>query len=113
CAAGGGGCEKVQSSSYAELAGVPVALLGLIGYVGIVLSLLFLPDETGRLAVAFLSLVGVRVSMYLERAELFPIHAVCQWCGGSAVLMTLLAILSVIRLVRIEDEPRGTPVAAR
>jgi uncharacterized membrane protein len=105
CAAGGGGCEKVQSSSYAELAGVPVALLGLLGYLGIVGALLFLPDETARLVVAFLALVGFGFSMYLTWAELFRIHAICQWCAGSAVLMTLLAIISVIRLVRYEDEP--------
>jgi uncharacterized membrane protein len=112
CAAGGGGCEKVQSSSYAELAGVPVALLGLIGYLGIIAALLFLPDETGRLVVAFLALVGFGFSMYLTWAELFRIHAICQWCVGSATIMTLLAIVSVIRLVRVEDEPRGAPVAA-
>src|SRR6266536_88738 len=86
CLAGGGGCEKVQSSTYAELAGVPVALLGLIGYVGILFSMLVLPGETGRLAVAFLSLVGFGFSMYLTWAELFRIHAICQWCVASAAI---------------------------
>src|SRR5919197_6678801 len=106
CLAGGGGCEKVQSSTYAELAGVPVALLGLIGYAGIAASLL-LPDETGRLAVAFLSLVGFGFSMYLTWAELFRIHAICQWCVASATIMTALMLLTLVRLLRYE-EPRAS-----
>jgi uncharacterized membrane protein len=112
CLAGGGGCEKVQSSTYAELAGVPVALFGLIGYVGILLSLLALPDETGRLAVAFLSLVGFGFSMYLTWAELFRIHAICQWCVASAVIMTALAAISLVRLLRYEEPRAGTAAAA-
>jgi uncharacterized membrane protein len=112
CVSGGGGCEKVQSSSYAELAGVPVALLGLIGYLGILASLLFLPDETSRLAVAFLALVGFGFSMYLTWAELFRIHAICQWCVGSATIMTVLAIVSVVRLVRYDEPRAGTSAVA-
>ena len=101
CLAGGGGCEKVQSSDYAELAGVPVALLGLLGYVGILGSVLLLPDETGRLASGFLALVGFGFSMYLTWAELFRIHAICQWCVASACVMTVLAVVSVARVLRI------------
>jgi uncharacterized membrane protein len=104
CLAGGGGCEKVQSSDYAELAGVPVAVLGLIGYLGILASLL-MPEEPGRLAAAFLSLVGFGFSMYLTWAELFRIHAICQWCVASAVIMTALTVISLVRLLRY-DGPR-------
>src|SRR5206468_4495560 len=99
CLAGGGGCEKVQSSSYAELAGVPVAVLGLVGYVAILASLA-LPEEYGALAAAFLSLVGVGFSAYLTWAELFRIHAVCQWCVASACVMTALSVVSVARVLR-------------
>jgi uncharacterized membrane protein len=99
CLAGGGGCEKVQSSSYAELAGVPVAVLGLAGYVAILLSLL-LPREESALAAAFLSLVGFGFSAYLTWAELFRIHAICQWCVASACVMTVLMVVSVVRVLR-------------
>jgi uncharacterized membrane protein len=102
CLSGGGGCEKVQSSDYAELAGLPVALLGLIGYLGILAALLA-PEEPGRLAAAFLSLVGFGFSMYLTWAELFRIHAICQWCVASAVIMTALMVISLLRLLRYED----------
>jgi uncharacterized membrane protein len=113
CLAGGGGCEKVQSSDYAKLAGVPVALLGLLGYVGILVSVLALPDETGRLASAFLALVGFGFSMYLTWAELFRIHAICQWCVASATIMTVLMVLTLVRVVRYEAARSGTSAAAR
>jgi uncharacterized membrane protein len=102
CAGGGGGCERVQSSSYAELAGVPVALLGLIGY-ALILATLAVPAEPGRMAGALLALVGFGFSAYLTWVELFEIDAVCQWCVVSAVLMTALAAASVSRALRVEE----------
>ena len=102
CLAGGGGCEKVQTSHYAKLAGIPVSVLGLVGYAAI-LALLFVPGETGLAATALVALVGFGFSLYLTWAELFRIHAICQWCVASAVLMTLLAALSVFRLLVTEE----------
>jgi uncharacterized membrane protein len=93
------GCEKVQSSKYAELAGIPVALLGLIGYVGILAALLA-PGEAARLSAAAIALVGFGFSAWLTYLELARIDAICQWCVASAVLMTLLAGLTTARLVR-------------
>jgi uncharacterized membrane protein len=99
CVAGGGGCERVQTSEYAELAGIPVAVLGLIGYTLIVASL-WVRGDAGRLAGATLALVGFGFSAYLTYRELFTIDAICQWCVVSAVLMTALAVLTTWRLVR-------------
>ena len=99
CVGGGGGCEKVQTSDYAEFAGVPVALVGAIGYASILLSLL-LPGENGRFAGALLGVVGFGFSLYLTYLELFVIDAICQWCVASAVVMTLLATTTVVRLLR-------------
>jgi uncharacterized membrane protein len=101
CVGGGGGCEKVQSSRWAELAGIPVAVLGLGGYLAI-LATLALPEELGRSAAAFVSLVGVGFSAWLTYVELAKIHAICQWCVASAVVMTLLAVVSVTRLLRVD-----------
>ena len=98
CVAGGGGCEKVQTSDYAELAGIPVAVLGLVGYV-LILASLWVPGENGRLAGAVLALSGFGFSAYLTYRELFTIDAICQWCVASAVVMTLLAVLTCWRLV--------------
>lgn len=107
CVAGGGGCEKVQTSSYAKLAGVPVALLGLVGYLAILASLA-VPGEAGRFAGALVALAGFGFSLYLTYRELFTIEAICQWCVVSAVLLTALAVLTTLRLLRAEEKPFGT-----
>jgi uncharacterized membrane protein len=99
CAGGAGGCEKVQSSSYAELAGTPVALLGVAGY-ALVLASLRVPGDGGRLAGTLLALVGFGFSAYLTWIEVFELDAICQWCVASAVLMTILAVATSCRLVQ-------------
>jgi uncharacterized membrane protein len=98
CAGGSGGCERVQNSEYAKLAGVPVALLGLIGYAAILASLA-VPGEAGRFAGALLALAGFGFSVWLTYVELFEIDAICQWCVVSAVIMTALAVVTSLRFV--------------
>lgn len=99
-----GGCAKVQSSTYAELAGIPVALLGLIGYL-LIGSAVWAEGEEGRAGTAALALVGAGFSLYLTYLELFVIDAICQWCVVSAVLMVCLATLAVARLLRPPPSP--------
>jgi uncharacterized membrane protein len=96
------GCHKVQTSAYAKLAGVPVALLGLIGYV-VILGALVVAGELARMVAALTALVGFGFSLYLTYRELFTIDAICQWCVLSAILMTLLAIVCTWRLLRMPD----------
>lgn len=96
-----GNCETVQASRYATLGAVPVALLGLIMY----LSLLGLyvwrgiarDDEPEYLPLVLfgISLVGTLFSAYLTYLELFVIHAICPWCVSSAIIITLIFILSI------------------
>ncbi len=90
-------CETVQSSVWSKVAGVPVALLGLIGYIGILASLLAPDREESRLATLGLTVIGVGFSAYLTYRELFSIHAICEWCVSSAVILTLLLIGSIVR----------------
>ena len=106
----GNSCIKVQSSVYSKLAGVPVALIGLIGYILILGSLLVRESETSRLATMSLTLVGFAFSGYLTYRELFSIHAICEWCASSAGMMTVLAGLSVWRFLR--GEPLSSAGAA-
>jgi uncharacterized membrane protein len=94
------GCEKVQSSRYAKVGGVPVPLIGLVGYVAILASL-FVRGELARLATAAMAIGGFAFSVYLTSLELFTIDAICQWCVGSAIVMTALAILATIRALRV------------
>jgi uncharacterized membrane protein len=103
---GGGSCIKVQGSVYSKLAGVPVALMGLIGYLAILISLLAPENETSRFATATFTFGGFGFSAYLTYRELFSIHAICEWCASSAVIMTIMMVLSVWRFLR------GNPDAA-
>ena len=82
-------------------------VLGLIGYIGILASLLLLPGDLGRMAGFGMALIGFLFSAYLTYRELFTIKAICQWCVGSAVCMTLLMIITSIRAVR--GEPSVAP----
>jgi uncharacterized membrane protein len=95
----------VQTSVYSKLAGVPVALIGLLGYIAIVGSLLAPESENARLATMTFTLVGFGFSAYLTYRELFSIHAICEWCAGSAAIMTVLMCLSVWRFLRGDPAP--------
>ena len=95
----GQSCIKVQTSQWSHVGSVPVALIGLIGYIGIMGSLLWRDREESRLATLGMTLIGVGFSGYLTYRELFSIHAVCEWCVSSAVILTLLLIGAAWRYV--------------
>jgi uncharacterized membrane protein len=99
-----GSCETVQASKWAKLDGIPVALLGLIGYIAILASL-GLRGDLGRAAGFGIALIGFGFSMYLTYREIFSIKAICQWCVGSAVVMTALTIITAVRFVRGDGSP--------
>lgn len=103
---GTGGCETVQTSSYARFTGIPVAGWGVAWY-GLVV-LVALMGVQGRFAdekwpdrwLLVLATLGLAFSVYLTGVELFVLHAICQWCVVSAVLtvaifgLTLLSVRS-------------------
>ncbi|MBN2116182.1 MAG: hypothetical protein JW730_06415 [Anaerolineales bacterium] len=97
-----GDCNTVQQSEYARLFGIlPIGVLGLFGYVAIVIAWLLARYATERLAaLAALALIamaafGTLFSIYLTFLEPFVIGATCAWCLTSSVLMTALMLLSV------------------
>jgi len=94
------GCETVQKSDYSKLAGVPVALLGMLGYVGI-LAALIRDDERSRDVAAFISILGFGFSAWLTYTEVALINAICVWCVASAICMTILAALNVSRVLTV------------
>jgi uncharacterized membrane protein len=97
-----GGCEKVQRSKYAELAGVPVALLGLLTYV-VLLGAALVRGVTAAFVGVAVALVGAAFSGYLLWAQLGPIGAICQWCLGNDVTITVVAVLCVVRMLTEHD----------
>jgi uncharacterized membrane protein len=94
----GGGCETVQKSSYSEIAGVPVALLGVISYTTI-LALVLWDSPSARLGAAALAFVGLLFGIYLLALQLFVIDAICVWCVANDVFIApALAVLTGLRL---------------
>lgn len=102
CVGGGSGCETVQTSRYSVILGIPVALLGLIAYAGL-LSSAVIRSEVAALLGLFIALVGVLFSAYLTWLEVFVIRAICQWCVASAALITASLILAFLRIRRSEN----------
>jgi uncharacterized membrane protein len=93
-----GGCEQVQQSDYAELAGIPVALLGLLTWIA-VLVLVVWDSPVARALTAGIALVAAAFAVYLVVLQLFVIDAICIWCMvNDVVLVPLLTVLSLLRL---------------
>jgi uncharacterized membrane protein len=105
----GGGCLTVQRSEWATVAGVPVAIMGLVAYVGMLVCAL-IPRQVAALGSLFLSLLGVMLSGYLTYLELFSIHAVCEYCVTSAIVVLLLLVVSVVRVMLLDDAGAAPPV---
>ena len=92
-----GGCETVQASRYAEIAGVPVALMGLAGYLVIFATALG-RGELVRLAQASFALAAFLFSAYLLYVQIRIIGALCYWCLASDAVTTGIAVLALLRL---------------
>jgi uncharacterized membrane protein len=103
------GCETVNSSPYAEIGGIPIALLGAGAYITI-LGLLYLEDsnsfwqDNGPLAIFVISLAGTLYSAYLTYIEIAVINAICLYCVASAIAMTVIFALTTLRLVSPQAE---------
>lgn len=101
-ACGTGSCEYVQTSSYADIVGVPVAFVGVGGYLGLlIVSLAGLqprwithPGPTKLLVL--LAGLGVAFTAYLSYLEAAVLHAWCRWCLASAGIIAGIFVTAVI-----------------
>ena len=106
-ACGTGGCETVQLSPWSRIAGVEVALIGVLGYAGLLgLSLASLqPGLAGRQwpvkLLAGLAGIGVLFTGYLTYLELFVIHAICRWCVASGFIILAIVIVALLDFRRL------------
>ena len=103
---GTGGCERVQTSRYADLFGIPVAFYGVVGYAMMLAVSVagvqprFLARRGPTLLLAVLAGGGFLFALYLTYLELFVIHAICRWCVASAVITTAIAAVAVPAALR-------------
>jgi uncharacterized membrane protein len=98
-------CGFVQKSIYARAFGIPVALLGIAGYAGILgVWLLEAKGITlggySHLLVFGMALFGFLFTLYLTYTELFIMYTICTWCVASAVLITLIFVIATVKLVQ-------------
>src|SRR5688572_20290197 len=97
-----GSCETVNTSKWASLLGIPVAGWGVAWYLAtFALALVsiqskFAESSAISLVMVLMTASGLIFSAYLTYLELFVIHAICQWCVVSAILVLVMFILSVL-----------------
>jgi uncharacterized membrane protein len=94
-----GGCETVQGSSYATLAGLPVPVLGLFGF-GLLFASACSARDLARAGGAAVALTAFAFSAYLLVVQVALIDAVCDWCVVSDAIVTTAAALALLRLER-------------
>ena len=102
---GSKGCSVVNASPYSEVRGVPVAVLGVLGYLALLAVQLLerrpgIVQENGALIFFGISVTGFLFTVYLIFVEVALIKAYCPFCITSQVAMTLLFVISVIRLIK-------------
>ena len=103
---GTGGCDTVQASRWARVLGIPVAAYGVVGYAAILAVALAglqpaaLERRRPALLLAALATGGVLFSAWLTYLELFVIRAICRWCVGSAVTITIIWLVTLAGLRR-------------
>ncbi|MGC4106416.1 MAG: vitamin K epoxide reductase family protein [Thermomicrobiales bacterium] len=98
-----GDCETVQTSKYAEFAGIPIAWFGLALYLAMAGLLIARTRRLIETDVADVLLVGAAFAgtlgvAYLTYLEIWVIHAICQWCVAFAIMTVILLVLSAIQL---------------
>jgi uncharacterized membrane protein len=108
CIIGVGDCFSVNTSKWSEWNGIPIALIGAIGFLTILLILFlesrFLVIKSNAPLIIFgLTLVGVAYSAFLTYLEIFIINALCPYCLLSATMMLVLFLITIIRLVRNQE----------
>jgi uncharacterized membrane protein len=102
---GSGDCSTVNASRYAEVYGIPVATIGIAGYFAILMAHWYEArdkffEKYSPMLIFGLALTGFLFTVYLIYVETALLHALCPFCLTSQVAMTVIFIISIIRLVR-------------
>jgi uncharacterized membrane protein len=116
-ACGTGACETVQTSPWATFLGLPVPLIGVGGYIALLLLAMAgvqrhdVYDRAISVGLLVLSTIAFAFSAYLTAIEAFRIHAWCRFCVVSAILVTIIFVLSLAEIPRLRaHQARRVPV---
>jgi uncharacterized membrane protein len=101
-----GGCETVQSSPYATVLGIPIPVLGLLGFAVLMVTACS-AAELARAVGAVVALAAFTFSAYLLYVQLVLIEAVCDWCLVSDAVVTAIVPFAVLRLSWTERDRRS------
>ena len=102
---GSGDCSTVNASRYSEVNGIPVALIGVLGYLAI-LVIHYFEDrnrffkENSTLMIFGLALTGFLFTVWLIYVEIALLKALCPFCLTSQAAMTFIFMIAVIRLIK-------------
>jgi uncharacterized membrane protein len=92
-------CDVVNRSAYSEIAGIPVALLGLMAYLFMLGLCVFQQKKIETPAfLLFLSLAGLVFSLYLTYLEAQVLRTWCVLCLTSLASIAMIAVLSALRV---------------
>ena len=94
-------CDIVNRSEYSTIAGVPVALIGILGYLALLAFATFYRDKAetpGILVVG--SLGGLGFALYLTYIEKYVLFAWCILCLSSLALIFTITVLSILLFLR-------------
>ena len=102
---GSGDCSTVNASIYSEVNGIPVAVIGVLGYLAILVVHYFenrnrFFKENSTLMIFGMALTGFLFTVWLIYVEIALLKALCPFCLTSQAAMTLIFIIAVIRLIK-------------
>ena len=102
---GSGDCSTVNASRYSEVYGIPVATVGIAGYFAILAVHWYerrdkFFEKNGLMLIFGLALTGFLFTVYLIYVEFSILDAFCPFCLTSQAAMTIIFMISIIRLIR-------------
>lgn len=101
-------CDIVNRSSYSIVLGVPVALIGILGYLLLLaLGTLYRTKAETPVMLLIASLAGLGFAFYLTYIERFVLSAWCILCLSSLVLIVAITILSSALVADNMRHPSG------
>jgi uncharacterized membrane protein len=94
-------CDLVNRSEYSTVAGVPVALIGILGYAALLAFATFYRDKAETPGILLVgSLGGLGFALYLTYVEKYILSAWCILCLSSLALILMITVLTVVLFLR-------------